>query len=195
MRFKFGREYYTPKGATKISDKKSDAVAYISETKTGKPYATVFFGKQAKPVANYSYRSTERRAQHVAQLFADRQASLEFKAKIAAERKAFVNPYKVGDIFKNSWGYDQTNVNYYEAIEVKGKFVTVREISQKAKETGFMSGQTTPLPGAFLTKSEPKRCLAQAHGIKVEYGWASLVKPQMIGGVPVYGTTYWSSYA
>ncbi|EIE8009597.1 hypothetical protein LDW55_003780, partial [Escherichia coli] len=35
----------------------------------------------------------------------------------------------VGDVFVSSWGYEQTNVNFYQVISVHGKkTVTVQEI-------------------------------------------------------------------
>ena len=105
-----------------------------------------------------------------------------------------MNPYKIGDLFMRSWGYDQTNIDYYEVVAVSAKMVTVRTIAQKSIETGFMSGKTTPLPGTYTGK--PKRCLAQDGHIKINsYAWAHYVKPEMVAGIPVYGTDYYSSYA
>jgi hypothetical protein len=199
MRFrisKLGREFFIPKGSIKVADKLSDAVAYISTNSRGKPRATIFVGKQTKPIADYWYGSDEKRTTAVGQAFESRRKSMAFKAETAAKRKAFVNSYKVGDLFKRSWGYDQTNVNYYEVIEVKGKFVWVREVKQEYVETGFMCGKTGPLVGQFLEKAEPKKCLAQENGIKVsDYGWASYCPGKIIGGVKVYDSAYTSSYA
>ncbi len=39
---------------------------------------------------------------------------LKRKAEIAANRKGAEHDVKVGDIFVSSWGYDQTNVDYYK---------------------------------------------------------------------------------
>ena len=39
---------------------------------------------------------------------------------------------KVGDIVDSSWGYDQTNVNFYQVIEVVGAHtVKIREIASR----------------------------------------------------------------
>jgi hypothetical protein len=78
---------YIPKGSAKVADKHSDAVAYVSES-NGAYYAVVDYGEQSKPIANYRYRTAERRAEHVAQLFAARQAHAVVVAKRKAERKA-----------------------------------------------------------------------------------------------------------
>ena len=57
----FTRESWIPKGATKVADKMSDAVAYLYTTAAGKPGAAIFFGKQNKPVSKYYYRDAARR--------------------------------------------------------------------------------------------------------------------------------------
>lgn len=44
------REFYIPKGAVKVADKQSDAVAYLYSTPAGQPAVRVFYGKQSKPV-------------------------------------------------------------------------------------------------------------------------------------------------
>lgn len=45
---------------------------------------------------------------------------------------------KVGDILYSSWGYDQTNIDFYEVVEVKAKAVVIRKIESKVvrRETG-----------------------------------------------------------
>lgn len=69
----------------------------------------------------------------------------------------FVNPraVKVGDIFEMSWGYDQTNVDYFQVVSVTGKGVYVREIGAKTVpgSEGFMSDRRMPAPDAFLQSS------------------------------------------
>jgi hypothetical protein len=199
VRFKFTREFYIPKGATKVADKLSDAVAYLTMAGT-RPCATIFFGKQAKPISNYSYRDETRRATAVSLAFESRRKSLAFKTEQRAKRVAFVPTYKVGDLFRTSWGYDQTNVEYFEVIEAKGKYVTVREIAQKTVQTGHDQGKCVPLPGQFLKpryegddRGLPLRRLAQQGGIKIDdVRSASFCKPEMISGVPVYSPAYYS---
>lgn len=186
---------YIPKGSTKVADKKSDAIAYVGINPRNKPYAVIYFGKQSRPVCNFYYGTESARNKAVLGYFASRQMSLASKAEYAAKRKAFVNPYKVGDIFKSVWGYDQTNVDYYECVKVSGSIMTVREIAGKSIENGqWMTGKCTPQPGAFTGKE--KRVKAQDGGFRVaSYAFASYQKPQMIAGIPVYGVDSYSSYA
>jgi len=66
---------------------------------------------------------------------------------------------KVGDIFYNSWGYDQTNIDWYQVVQVSptGKTVKVRPIAGKMKETGFMSGETVPIKGKFTGPAQQRK--------------------------------------
>ncbi len=62
---------------------------------------------------------------------------------------------KIGDIFHYSWGYEQTNANYFQVVALKGqKSVVVREIAYKRIETtGFDSYKVAPCKNEFLEKS------------------------------------------
>ena len=45
---------------------------------------------------------------------------------------------KVGDILVASWGYEQTNVDFYQVVALKGKtMVTVKECFLEANETSY----------------------------------------------------------
>lgn len=196
------REFFIPKNATKVVDKLSDAVAYIYES-NGKPCARVFYGKQSQPVIKCYFTNAERRAAAVQQAFADRRDSLARKADRRKERTAWIPDYKVGEILHTNWGYDQTNVEYFEIIDVKGKYVTLRELAQERTETGFMSGNCVPLPGKYLTprydgddRGVPIRRLAQQHGIKIDdVRYAFRNRTETVAGVTVHRPLGWSSYA
>lgn len=59
-----------------------------------------------------------------------------------------VQTVKVGDIFVRSWGYDQTNVNFYEVVRVtpSGKTLKLCEVGRMYAEDGQ---HVTPIPGAY----------------------------------------------
>lgn len=105
-------------------------------------------------------------------------------------KKNVVNPYKVGDIFYSSWGYEQTNVEFYQVVEVKGKNIVVREVAQVRVETGFMSGTCEPIKDKFLSKeTSTKRVSAYIN---------SGNQPQVyVKGLHKYDgkPKYWSAYA
>jgi hypothetical protein len=63
---------------------------------------------------------------------------------------------KVGDIFSSSWGYDQTNVNFYEVVSVTARTVKVREIGAEYSDDGGFR-RLRPAKGRFLEKSHLRR--------------------------------------
>lgn len=59
---------------------------------------------------------------------------------------------KPGDVFYSSWGYDQTNIDYYKVVSVSpsGKTCKIVPIQSKVlKHTGFMSEHVVPNPEAL----------------------------------------------
>jgi len=88
-------------------------------------------------------------------------------------------PIAVGDIFYDSWGYDQTNIDWWQVVQItgSGKSVKIRPINGKYKETGFMSGQTTPLKGKFKGSAITKRWGISSGSVYINspsgHGWCS----------------------
>jgi len=56
---------------------------------------------------------------------------------------------EAGDIFYSSWGYEQTNIDFYQVTKVSDSMVTLRMIAQDATEHD-MRGTCTPRPGEFI---------------------------------------------
>lgn len=72
--------------------------------------------------------------------------------------KTPVNKYgvKVGDVFYASWGYEQTNIDFYQVIALKGTTMAVfRKINQASRSIGFYSDMVKPIPNSFVAGSEP----------------------------------------
>lgn len=56
----------------------------------------------------------------------------------------------VGDVFASSWGYEKTNVNFYQVVSTHGKkTVTVREIRAATHLTNSMIGYKIPVLDDF----------------------------------------------
>ena len=81
-------------------------------------------------------------------------STTEYKARKAQAKARFVNPYKVGDILHHSWGYDQTNCDFYQVVEVKKASVVLRKIGAQTVpgSEGFMCESLMPVKDAFITK-------------------------------------------
>ncbi len=203
-RLKLPRESYIPKGSRKVSHNHSDAVAYVYTNRRGKPSAAIFFGTQAKPVAHFSYRSEEAREKSVTEYFERRQQTQARVTERRSERKAFVHTVQVGDIFRTSWGYDQTNVEFFEVTQIRGKHAVVREIQKAADHRGSGSDYVVPQSGAYVgprhegdDRGAQMRRLIQYDGykaacIKIDecrtaYPWGERIAGVVIGR-PVYET-------
>ena len=161
MRFSFPREFYQPKGAIKIADKLSDAVAFLYTTHSGKPAAAVFFGRQAKPIAKYSYSNETQRREAVAALFKSRQARLALKLEQRAKRKDTPRSTEGGALYYTMWGYDQTNVDFYEVVDLVGAVsAKVRKIGAVDAGNGsepWGTGKSVPAAGEYKGEAQTVR--------------------------------------
>jgi hypothetical protein len=77
--------------------------------------------------------------------------------------------FKVGDVLVSSWGWEQTNVQFYQVVALVGKCsVALRELDQEKVETGFMSGTTKPIPDQFISDNIEKKRVSSHGYIKFE---------------------------
>lgn len=81
---------------------------------------------------------------------------------------------KVGDILVSSWGYDQTNIDFYLVIASNPSTVKIRQLAQRTTEDGFMCGQTVPILGQF--KEDSKVMLKRPRVYEWRGEWHSSVK-------------------
>lgn len=195
---KFTREFYIPQGAVKVSSKKSDAVVYLGENYN---IAVGFVGKAQKPSFNYRFRLESSRASWVADWLQKQDAAAAYRAEKKAERKAeAAKPHnlKPGDILSSSWGYDQTNIDYYQVVGLIGSsMVYIREIGCESVQDGFMQGESVPCSGKFIGERMRKKVAAGGDSVKVrDWGvWARKMNPVIVAGMPIYRSQRWTAYA
>jgi len=67
---------------------------------------------------------------------------------------------KVGDIYVSQWGYDQTNVDYYQVMQVKSKTAVLAQIGCNKTYTGPMNGTCVPDTSVWGRQLITKRILA-----------------------------------
>lgn len=77
---------------------------------------------------------------------------------------------KVGDIVYNSWGYDQTNIDFYIVEKATAKQVVIREIgsSQVPGSEGFMCANV--VPDATHRGSKVLRAKSEGDRVRFEFG-------------------------
>lgn len=154
-RFTPSREFYIPAGAIKVTDKQSDAVVYLYSNDFNHICAVAFHGRAQKPDWKFRFLSKEARTTRIEHFFEGRRAHLE---RVSIYRKEGNKPHnlQVGHILRAMWGYEQTNIDYFQITKLIGKtMVEIRETGSVSDTTGHMSGNCTPKLDAFT--SEPMR--------------------------------------
>lgn len=118
---KWNREADT-QGAMKIADKHSTAVAYVWAGDV--PVVKTYCAKRQKPDGWYRFPKGAKAAErHIAEYFAGVQAHEQAKADYKARQEAEADQVEVGGIYNTSWGYDQTNVDFYQVVGRTAKTV------------------------------------------------------------------------
>lgn len=99
------------------------------------------------------------------------------------------HPLQIGSILYSSWGYDQTNIDFYQVIELIGtSTVVLRELAQEqiTGSNDHFSGKTKAKPNFFI--DEPFRKRADAQG-RVRINSITHARPW--DGVPLYYSSYY----
>lgn len=146
---------------------------YYSES-PGRFSLVGFVGKAVKPAFNYYYTSEEKRAAKALRWAEDLAATVKARAERAEARKNATHGMLVGTILSSLWGWEQTNVDFFEIVRVvSDKVVEVRPISSRKEYDSDMTGKAMPIPGAFIGEVMRKR--ANQRGIRLtSYSWASI---------------------
>jgi len=117
-----------------------------------------FAGKALKPAFHYRYRSIEQRDESIARWVQGRTENAKRKAERLRERRSETHPLKLGDILVSTWGYEQTNVDFYEVTRVvSSRSVEIRELAQERKDTLWLQGTSMPCKGQYVGEPMVKR--------------------------------------
>ncbi|MFC7522192.1 hypothetical protein ACFQS6_23955 [Xanthomonas populi] len=141
-----------PRYAHQAHDLPDGSRYYVAE-ELGRIIVTTFHGKSLK-LDRYSFRSQAEADREIVRFTERRQRVADAHAERRAEAKR-PHTLEVGAVLVSSYGYEQTNVEFYEVTAVQNRTVTLRELAQERHDTGHMSGTTTPLPGNY--RGEPIR--------------------------------------
>lgn len=138
---------YIPKDAQPIEHPLGVVYAYQSGAR---PAAIAYRGTGNKAVFHHSYVGKDPetlRQNAINSFFSGLEKSENSKLERRAESKK-PHTIAVGTIVYNSWGYDQTNVDFYEVVKTSGNYVWLQRLAESATENGFMSSSNTmPQPG------------------------------------------------
>jgi hypothetical protein len=150
-RFHVPRSFHLPpevRDKDPITPEGTDLAIWTWES-NGKPYGIAFSGKANKPLWNYRFLSEADRARRIEETIAGQRTRLKMKEDRQQERREFKHESDVGDIYYTSWGYDQTNIDFYEVVEVRGKVLLVRKIAEKSTGGHEATDYVVAVPGKF----------------------------------------------
>lgn len=162
----------------------SNCEVFFTTVADGRGYwcAIGYSGKGAKHDFHHYWLTEEAMLNHVEKYKATCLATVQYKAEQKAKKKAQNNSVvcEVGTIVVNSWGYDQTNVDYYQVVKVTNKTATLREISSKTVDgsDGFMCCRVVPVKDSFIGEEFIKR-IQGYNGVpyfSFSYGGCSVVE-------------------
>ena len=160
--------------------------------------AICYSGKRSKSDWHYRFQDEKRLHNQIEQSLKGLMEWEERKAKRKADRNKPHN-VKIGDVFRCSWGYDQTNNDYYEVTSIIGQMVEICEIGQMSEETGFMSGECVPETGRYIGKPMRKKVSmsGDSPSIKIHsFANAYRIEPvARIADKPVFAASHWTAYA
>lgn len=142
---------------------KINAVVYTSDNpELGSYTATMYLRTALKPRFAYRFRTALQRDDYVAK---EIKSLVEREQRKADERKARTagHTLKIGDVLSTSWGYDQTNVDFYKVVGLKGKAsVELQEVnSVEVRSDRVIPGDT------FVGKPFTKRVNAKYNSVRI----------------------------
>ena len=135
-----------------------------------RPCVKVWRGKQSRPYAHYSFQDGERREQWIKATKESEDQRQEIRATGAASKAvaiaAMTARLQVGTVLYTSWGYDQTNVDYYQIVAKRGRQVKVRKIGGWVASDSQQAEQVAPDIGNFIGPETAH--VIQQHGLTID---------------------------
>jgi len=172
QRMNFPRSFYIPKNAPNLKQidvgKDVGLEFWTYEDARGKLYGLAFGGKANKPLWHYSFRNQSDLDKRVQDTIEIRKSHVEHVEQRRQERSQYKHTLKEGDILYSTWGYDQTNVDFYQVVGVGERSVKIREIESRSVDDSHVM----PAPNRF--KGPPMMKIVGPSGrVKVRsFSWA-----------------------
>lgn len=156
-------EYFQEKKKKAIEEnpdkiERFERLIILRENAVGKPSVRIWRGEQGKPFANYLFKDEVAREVYIEREKVAEKQSVEFKQKSKAKYRAAqlqeLVTRQVGDILYYSWGYDQTNIDWYQVTGKTESRIKIRPIASTYVEDSFMSGLEKPVKDKFTGPEE-----------------------------------------
>lgn len=193
------RRAFVPGTLTEIlrGDDNAYVIFFYDDGTADVPCAMAFKGKALKPALHYRYRSDDTRRARCQAWIDAIDADRRRKAEARAARNT-PHTLKLGDVLRSSWGYDQTNIDYYEVVALKGKtMVTLCAIGADCEYIEWMQGNSVPVPGRYIGAPRDYKVDGSSNTVRIEsFAIASPMTPVAhVAGRPIFQCSNWTAYA
>lgn len=135
-------------------------IVYAYESK-GVPYAIAYRGTAGRSEWHTRFRSFEQRSEYIEKWLTALTDRACARSALKEQRKAFRTEWKVGTVLSGSWGYEQTNVEFWQVVELSpsGKTAKIRELVQDGLEGEYhyMTGKSVPALNVFTGRERTVR--------------------------------------
>ena len=152
-----GQEGYEKVEQTLTNIPEDEVLVLVNKTKL---VAIAWSGKKNKYDWYYKFRDKKQMDKYISDYFCKVEMANKHKAeqKLSKEKdKAeFFESIKVGDIFVDSWGYDQTNVDFYLVTKKLKASIKIVKIGSKVVATSIGSEMVVPVPDAVIGEEKTK---------------------------------------
>ena len=189
---------WIPKDYSLIAKDERFGFEVYSGTFNGKIFAIAYGGKRTKSDWHYRFKDEASLHKQIEETLRGFMQSAELKAEYKAKRNA-LHDVKIGDVFRCSWGYDQTNIDFYQCTKVLGAMIEIRPIRQMSEENGFMSGECVPRLDDFFGEAMRKKVNMHSDKPSVRiYSFANAYRMNPVAKVankPIFEASHWTAYA
>lgn len=189
---KFARTDFMPKNTPCIFSRNAGDGRYetyvYKDTITHHYIVLAFSGRRNTPDINTIYL---KEADAISRLERYIEAITSYDKAKAQYRlmKKIPTSLQVGDILVSAWGYDQTNVEFYQVTRVTGyRGVYVRPIHHHAIEgtEGYLCGQVLPVKDSFIANQPETYHIASSKSIAIGKHYSA----HLWDGKPEYESSY-----
>lgn len=186
------RDFFRPSdvlGAVmEVSPEVPGSEIYRYTNRKNEPVAEVFGGKRAKPDWHFRFPNEERREEKIKE-WIENQKARAVRAKEGRAEHNSGHTLKVGDALHASWGYDQTNADFYQIVGVPSKcFVMARKIGYKTVRTETAATYVVPVKDSFKDDEAKRYKAGPDNHISIN----SYMSPGKTGWEEEHYVTHWA---
>lgn len=124
----------------------------------------IFIGSSSRPAVQTRFTLESDRSNEVTRVITQKRLNDRNKEKIAFDKKNFIPESVAGDIFVYSWGYDQTQVEFFKLLSVKSKTGTFIRIGHNDVPDRIFSDYSYVVPDEQITFGAEIKKRISKHG-------------------------------